>query len=457
MGATVTSRRSFKSGTSRLEEITYPGASATVTFKDVGDQFGAGQETTSFRTGRLMQSAVDSDTDDDTAILSARNYSERFKALKKSAMKDEPVSSFDTGHEFLSIKREVVPDFISEQVWIPGWAGSGTLVNYAGHVYSVPAYHSNASTFIEATPPDLGWYGPRAVASTRPTAPVAELAVGLAELKREGFPHTRSTPSKLKQSIRERGVTKTVADSHLQVQFGWNPLIRDVINAAHAIKEHNKLLRQYQRDSGKNIRRSYSFPPERNVEVLPFKTGRIECCSNSTGTNALFTGENTFGSMQETITTERQVWFSGAYTYYLQQGGNLFEDAARFEQQANKLLGLRITPEVLWNLAPWSWLSDWNVNLGDNIANATALSSDGLVLRYGYLMVTTVTTHTCSVYGPTTLSGRKGPWTTSWIVTRKERFRASPYGFGSDPASYTDRQWSILGALGISKVPGHLM
>lgn len=457
MGATVTSTRPFKAGNSLYEEVTYPGASATVTFKDAGDQFGSGQTTTSFRTGRSVAAGVDIDTDEDTRLLSASNYSERFSALKSEMKREKPTSSFDNGHEFSSVKKELQMNSVNQHWVIPGWAGSYTACHYDGHVYSEPFFHAGAATWLEAPPPDLGWYGPRAIKATRPTAPVADLAVTLAELKREGFPHQRSTPKKLKRSLKERGVIKTIADSHLAVEFGWKPLLGAVGDTLSAVVRSDEIIKQYQRDSGKTIRRGYVFPSERKVEVLTPKPGRVGLVSNSSGPRSLFKDENTYGLLTETITTERQVWFSGAYTYYLQQGGSIFEKAERYGQLANKLLGLRVTPEVLYNLTPWSWLADWNANIGMNIANATALSSDGLVLRYGYLMVTTVTTHTCSVAGPITKSGDPGPWTTSWIVTRKERFKASPYGFGSDPASYTDRQWSILGALGLSKVPGHLM
>jgi len=38
----------------------------------------------------------------------------------------------------------------------------------------------------------------------------------------------------------------------------------------------------------------------------------------------------------------------------------------------------------------------------------------------------------------------------SYYSEKKERIRASPYGFGRTPGSFSDRQWSILTALGMS-------
>lgn len=123
----------------------------------------------------------------------------------------------------------------------------------------------------------------------------------------------------------------------------------------------------------------------------------------------------------------------------------------------NHLLGTRLDAETLWNLAPWSWLSDWKANIGDNIANASKLSEDGLVLRYGYLMSETISDHTLSLHGPIPDGvGSCGPISLTFSTVRKQRVRATPYGFGLDPNGFNVRQWSILGALGITKAPGKL-
>lgn len=427
---------------------------------DLGLSMGASQVTTSYRTGRAATGGVGLETEEDTAILSGRNYAERFGALKAQSDRHETASPYDTGHAFSSVKYELQADRISERYRQPGFAGSYTDNAFDGHVYSVPSYHEiSGHTWTTMDPPDVGYYGPKAFKATRPTAPTADLAVGLAELKREGLPSRRDFTDVInKVRGSHKGINLNPGDAYLAAEFGWKPLIRDLTDTLHAVTEAKAILKQYQRDSGKNIRRQYAFPPLITVDERPLRTGRLACYSNSTAGDVMFQGENPFGSLRETIQTERYVWFSGAFSYYLQQEGtNLLDKMDEFSQKANRLLGIRITPEVLWNLAPWSWLVDWQVNIGDNIANATALSSDGLVLRYGYLMVTTITTHSAVITGPVTRSGRTGPWVTTWKQTRKERFRAQPYGFGSNPASYTNRQWAILGALGLSHTPGHLI
>jgi len=36
---------------------------------------------------------------------------------------------------------------------------------------------------------------------------------------------------------------------------------------------------------------------------------------------------------------------------------------------------------------------------------------------------------------------------------KKERAKATPYGFGVDPATFSEWQWSILAALGLTLGP----
>jgi hypothetical protein len=122
--------------------------------------------------------------------------------------------------------------------------------------------------------------------------------------------------------------------------------------------------------------------------------------------------------------------------------------------QAHKILGLELTPETLWNLAPWSWAADWFGNIGDLFHNANSLASDGLVMRYGYIMEHTRVRDTYVFSGPTGLvswySGRPTPL----ILTSetKLRRRATPFGFGKTFAGLTTRQKAIAAALGINRV-----
>jgi hypothetical protein len=445
MGSTVFSKRTILHGSSVLHSN-----GSLISSQDMGTSVGSRQETTSFRSGRAADhNSRDFTVDLETKLLSASNYRERFQLLKAmDGDRTSPQRAYDTGHEFKTTSYIIETPSVSQS-----WTDQFGSHSYSGHVSSSSGFHEAGKTWYEPTVPDLGYYGPRAINRTRPTIPAADLAVGLAELRREGFPQVVGA-----QSIRERArISRNAGSEYLNIEFGWKPLVSEVMSVLKAVKNSSEILKQYQRDSGKNVRRKYSFPVETSIQTFAERAGRLQGWStNPSIVDRMWLNERPSGFVTESVITRRRVWFSGAYTYHIQSGGSILDGLHRFEERTNKLFGLRITPEVLWNLAPWSWLSDWNVNIGANIANASALASDGLVLRYGYIMVETTIDHACTVRNPVLRNGQRGPWTTTFRTIRKERFRAQPFGFGSDPASYTTRQWAILGALGMTKSPNSL-
>jgi hypothetical protein len=122
---------------------------------------------------------------------------------------------------------------------------------------------------------------------------------------------------------------------------------------------------------------------------------------------------------------------------------------------ADKLLGARITPEVLWNLTPWSWAVDWFTNVGDVIHNVSRFMNDGLVMHYGYIMrkrsVTREYSHSGGVVRVANGTKPIGILTQKFKTTVKERASATPWGFGLTFGSFTNRQKAIMAALGLTR------
>jgi len=422
------------------------------------------QETYSFRTGRAAGSLED---EFEKRLFDVSSQSELFGVLKDEKQAG-PQTPYDTGHEFRSVSKRLI---CTPQVDLTVMSGP-TKYRYVGCLAADPSYFGGGFTTIPAV--NANYYGPRAIGAVAPTNPTADLAVTLAELKREGFPlvgsalfnhlqRGRSTPKRGKTPL-DGGLYEdsfkgadAVAKENLAFQFGFQPIADEVRNLAKVAAGYREILAQYQRDSGRIVRRSFEFPLERSTTWEAPSYGAIAAASPTSAINSLaYVGGTRGGTTLRSTTTTRRTWFSGAFTYFLQDRGSIFDDAERISQQANILLGYRLTPEVLWNLAPWSWLSDWNVNIGQNIANASALASDGLVMQYGYLMSETTVEYTHVTSGPVLTNGQRGPWTTIYRTTRKERVKASPFGFSTVPGSFTARQWSILGSLGLTKSPGVL-
>jgi hypothetical protein len=134
------------------------------------------------------------------------------------------------------------------------------------------------------------------------------------------------------------------------------------------------------------------------------------------------------------------VWFSGAFTHYYSRTP---KEKAFFRsiQSARDVYGLDLSLEVVWNLLPYSWLADWQGNIGDVFHNLSRFSQDGLTMKYGYIMRTAYVKHIYT-YGPSTFT---------LISSVKQRRKASPFGFGVALNTLSDRQWAILAALGQQK------
>lgn len=429
-GAYVTQKRPLASpaiGPARLGVVGNPGYEYVLPQLPAGDQ-----ETYSWRTNSRDVSEVEELAQD------RRIFRNGFEA-------GDP--RYDRGHEFRTRKRTIETD--DREVYFQ-FMSDGYLCFYRGPL--VPSSNRYATELIagwldatQYTDPELITLGQRAINNTAPTTPQAGAATFIGEL-------FAGLPQMVGAALWKDKLTdyRAIGGEYLNVQFGWIPFLNDLRKVALSLKKASATLEQLQRDSGKHVRRRFSFPSESSVSL-----------TEQGGWGAqTFWGGPPFRpptTCQTTINdrSERQVWFSGAYTYHLPVGENLIGKWAMYEAKANVLLGTRVTPEVVWNLAPWSWLVDWKFSIGSALSTASALQSDGLVIQYGYLMEKTLREVTYAT-DPFQLTGWDKVVPSRSITFRsevKKRMRATPYGFGVNPASLSDRQWAVLAALGLSRGP----
>lgn len=295
--------------------------------------------------------------------------------------------------------------------------------------------------------------GATAIKKTIPTNPVASFGTLLAELVREGLP---SIPGSVLLGKNGRGPGSTTANAregisrvgseYLNYQFAVAPTISELRTFYNAVKNSSEILEQLERDAGRLVRRRYEFPEEIETRVVE-DTGR----QPYPPINGQFYA-STNGRYTLTRTTRTKTWFSGAYSYSFPVADVALAKFRQAEQRLHKLFGLRITPELLWELTPWSWAIDWKSNVGDVLSNVGAFSRDGLVLRWGYVMChqTITETHTTQA----NLKSGTRLLTQSFTTEVKKRIKATPYGFGLDPdwKDLSSFQLSILAALGMSRV-----
>lgn len=363
---------------------------------------------------------------------------------------------YDTGHPFATYKQEF--SCTHPKVYLRG--RPGTQVWYKGPLVPQATLLTGGGVFADPVLSTLVAEGTSAIQRTSPLSPIVNSLQTLAELRREGisFPGVNYA-----QWLKSRtGLLNAAGGEYLNLAFGWIPLISELNKVLTQVVQVNKIVQQVVRDSGRDVRRQYTFKDD--VTTSYRSKPIVVRSTNGLGTSdqpkvfALDSGGNVLnlGELSESVHITKRTWFAGAYTYFLDTDDNLSAKLKRYALYANRLLGVRLTPAVLWELTPWSWLADYFANFGDIAANISAFGTDGLVLRYGYIMQEVTHRIDYTVNGHQFYSGGPRSFSSTLLTTSKVRRKATPYGFGLNPATFSLRQWSILAALGMSKAPAVL-
>lgn len=285
----------------------------------------------------------------------------------------------------------------------------------------------------------LNAYGATAIANSSPTNSPANAAVFLGELLREGLPSLVGSKTWKSRTLS----SKAAGDDYLNIQFGWRPLLEEITNFGGLVTRGDSVLSQFERDAGKDVRRRFEFPTEKSSNTYELDGALTPL--GQIGTTIRWDKR----SLTREVTVRR--WFSGSFTYHLPSGYSNRKKMGELAGYADRL-GLHLTPETLWNLAPWSWAVDWFSNTGDVFTNVSNYARYGLIVRYGYIMEHSIVKDTYSHSGTDFLTGQRHYADPLTLVTEtKIRRKASPFGFGVNLDALDAFQLSILAALGISK------
>jgi hypothetical protein len=299
--------------------------------------------------------------------------------------------------------------------------------------------------------------GTNAISYSSPINPASNLGTGLAETMREGIP---SLPG-IQAWKRRTEILKGLGSEYLNYQFGWAPLANEVHEVSRAARHHRDIMKQYQDGEGRNTHRRFDYPSESSFKSGTIGTGR------HIGFDSFSWYDLTYPlpSRQVSLVKETKAWFEGLYTYALPSSTDSWRSALGFGSQADQIFGIALTPDILWELTPWSWAVDWFSNAGEVINNCTNFGLAGLVLRYGFMMEETTTTITAELssgafqrrerkplfpekYG-TTFSG---PSSSGYKLVTKCRVPASPFGFSVGWEGLSPTQLAITAALGITRL-----
>jgi len=252
---------------------------------------------------------------------------------------------------------------------------------------------------------------------------------------------------------------RELGSEYLNVEFGWKPFVRDLRQMYDLTKTIDERLAKIRRENGKSIRRKATLEHSQTLDRYG-PQGSSTPWWGSLGT-PLVTGlpsgrVRTVLDVQVRKTTD--VWFSAGYRYWIPD-----VDSFAWDLRARAaLFGALPTPELLWQITPWSWLIDWFANVGDVLSNASDNAVDNLTTRYSFTMMHTVEEWTYSsevnlepsynLDGSTRNPGCSTHLKTVWRIESKCRIGGgNPFGLDVQLKDLSPYQLSILAALGLSR------
>lgn len=331
---------------------------------------------------------------------------------------------------------------------------------WAKHEYeNVPIRFPKAalSSFLSMSPPspipveelsDLEELGATAIARSSPVNPVAEAGTAVGELYKDGLPSLYGAPTWKERTSLLRGA----GSEYLNHVFGWVPLVAGVKEFASTASKTARVLKQYERDSGLQVRREYTFDTEKHEDEVEIGEGYAEGPGWTYGSPGEIEPQPSApGKILVTSGSQVRTWFVGAFTYAMPSQGDTWKRLLGWGSDADILYGASLSPDLLWNLAPWSWAVDWFSNTGDVINNISAYLTAGQVMSYGYIMSEEKNFLRLSM----TDSGFPGipaPSPIEYYSSTKRRQPANPFGFGLSWEGLSPTQLAITAALGITRL-----
>lgn len=321
-----------------------------------------------------------------------------------------------------------------------GWLPPVSCTNYIGY--------SSLDDFVSTDDGNAFTSGATGWNRYRPTRPSVNIGQSIGEAKE--IPRMLRTSAKgFHDTWRSLGGSKTrfapkkLANHWLNHQFGWVPFLSDLRGLYETTKKLDTKLKRLRKYNGKWEKRGGTFDTDSVTEVVSHVTNTVGLWPTPAGVVNASGGERKY-----TRTTSRRCWFTARFRYWIPGNPEGWYWKAR---AIAMLYGLQPSPSLIWELTPWSWLIDWWSNAGDVIASISSSVLDNLAAKQAYVMRRSV--QKVDFYGlQALLDGQRIQCSWSAEYERKSRAVASPFGFGLSEDDFTLRQWSILGALGLSKL-----
>lgn len=329
-------------------------------------------------------------------------------------------------HPLTITKRSAVPLRINGVIPYNPSSPGGATVEYTDYN---PANRSNW-VYTPAVPSfNSNYWKTKALANINPTRPKVDLPLFIWELKDlprmikglgEIHKLIQLSPRKWYRSNIE------YADVYLQYQFGWAPLVSDLLELfrfTEAVEDRMAQLRKL--EHGTMIRRKLYDGESSNVLLSDY---------------TLVGPYRNLAQWTRRQTMRERIWFTA--------NGKLLDplpntDAGLRSLSEQIVLGLHFEPWRVWDFVPWTWLIDYFANMGDYLEATSALTRLK-VTRMSLMATQTISSTLEPKWIELPLKASHSELSTR---VRRRYVYANPHPTWAWTPFLTGRQMSILGAL----------
>jgi hypothetical protein len=232
----------------------------------------------------------------------------------------------------------------------------------------------------------------------------------------------------------------------LEQQFGWSPLVGDILTLIKKQQELQKRIDWLLRNQGKWVPRRVDLLDTRTVE-------RSDWFENWDGLTPLLSSNFYRETPVSQISLERgdKIWACAQFKYFLPKAlpGVKLNSVVR-----RAMSGIR-PPSMadLYRAIPWTWLVDWCLGMASILENCDPGVADRIAARRFYIMrerhAYALQTSKAKLWG---LGSQHVDVSCAAAIsyTTKTRVVGSPF-YPGNPNNLTGMQLGILGALGLSR------
>jgi len=235
------------------------------------------------------------------------------------------------------------------------------------------------------------------------------------------------------------------ASMWLNVNFGWLPFLGTIRDFYKTTENVTSIIQRLRDHNGLWEKRGGIVEKIESREPYAAKTSATTAWVYPVLNNALGVRS---GKSDAYVQISQIVKFSARYKYYIPE---LLPNGKWPVALIARLYGLELSPRLVWDLIPYSWLVDWCFHLGNIIEAATPSKFGQLVTNGAYLTDQATYKYMFSAIKRVGDTYGFGSW--SCDIDRKQRFVSpSPYGFDIPFEGLSSWQLSILTALGFNRL-----